>query len=535
MKKLICVLLALVMLLSLAACGEEKTQKEEHGTEPTPTTPVSDDGIFYFGSETGKQKLKAAPNPLDPAQVYSRIDFHEKLLYGRFVAEDQQAYTAEAVYETLTYSATHGFSTAEENLCTEPMSTLPVSVEMGPSACHYGRKLRGDYEWATLGLLNERGYKVDVLCTYTVSGNTVSFTPLAAYEEKMDENMVLQQILYTVGENSLEYTFEVAGTSLKLTRDGQTMDMKTWYFSEDNSGSISFAGYLAEGSAAFANMDHFSCTWAEDFTSIYLTTLQDELYSASLHNACAALNENGQLSFYWETEDEAGNIQEHLEHLIYYPGDGQSVALTDGETVYYYTESYTSREAVAIGEGMTQQEREQLQTLSDNEIQQIAQKKADLLEDLAKAYEEAGLNVSINTRTGEIALDSTVLFGVDESVISQEGQAFLQKFTQIYTSVVYSDKYADFVSRILVEGHTDTSGDYAHNQVLSQERADSVKTYCQSEECGVDAAHREAFSQSLEAVGYACDKPVYDENGEVDMDASRRVSFRFIVRLTAAD
>lgn len=535
MKKLICVLLALVMLLSLAACGEEKTRKEEHSTKPTPTAPASADGIYYFGSEIGKEKLKVNPNPLDPTDVYNSVENNEQMLYGRFVAEAADSYAKEAVYEELTYSQTYSIYSAEENLDTQVLSTLPVSMDLGVSSCYYGRKLRGEHDWATLRLLNERGSKVEVLCTYTVSGNTVSFTPLSAFEEELDENFLSKRIRYTLGEKSLDYTFEVAGTRLKLSRDGQTIAMKTWYFSEDNSGSISFGGYLMEGSPVLANLDHFSFTWAKDFTSIYLTTLQDELYSASLHNACAALNENGQLSIYWETEDEAGNITEHLEHLIYYPGDGYSVALTDGEKVYYYTESYSSREAVAIGEGMTQQEREQLQTLSDNEIQQIAQKKADLLEDLAKAYEEAGLNVSINTRTGEIALDSTVLFGVDESVISQEGQAFLQKFTQIYTSVVYSDKYADFVSRILVEGHTDTSGDYAHNQVLSQERADSVKTYCQSEECGVDAAHREAFSQSLEAVGYACDKPVYDENGEVDMDASRRVSFRFIVRLTAAD
>ena len=48
---------------------------------------------------------------------------------------------------------------------------------------------------------------------------------------------------------------------------------------------------------------------------------------------------------------------------------------------------------------------------------------------------------------------------------------------------------------------------------LSQARADSVKEYCTSQECGVDAAYAELFAQSLEAIGYAYDKPVYDAQG----------------------
>ena len=124
-----------------------------------------------------------------------------------------------------------------------------------------------------------------------------------------------------------------------------------------------------------------------------------------------------------------------------------------------------------------------------------------------------------------------MLFDVNEYAISDEGKAFLQKFTQIYTSTVYSEAYADFVSRVMVEGHTDTNGGYDMNLELSQNRANSVKDYCVSAECGVDSAYAAQFGESLEAVGYSYDKPVYGADGKVDMDASRRVSFRFIVSL----
>ena len=121
------------------------------------------------------------------------------------------------------------------------------------------------------------------------------------------------------------------------------------------------------------------------------------------------------------------------------------------------------------------------------------------------------------------------MFGVDESAVSEDGKAFLQKFMDIYTSIVFNEKYNGFVSSIAVEGHTDTQGTYEHNMELSEARANSVKDYCISAECGVDAAYFDSLQTMLQAVGYSYDRPVYQDNGEVDMAASRRVSFRFII------
>ena len=270
----------------------------------------------------------------------------------------------------------------------------------------------------------------------------------------------------------------------------------------------------------------------DDFNTFYMGTNKGLLVHSSTHSASAVMNENGQLSLYWTSTDKDGAKVENLKHFIYFPGDGSTMTLTDGTNVYYYTESYSTRQSKILGQGMTTEEKETLNNMTEEEIEEIVQKKEDLLSDLAAAYKTAGLNVAIDTETGEIALDATVLFGVNESAISPEGQTFLQQFTQVYTSVVYSDAYADFISRVMVEGHTDTTGTYEHNLELSQARADSVKAYCLSEECGVDSAYLTSFGQSLEAVGYSWDHPIYDAEGNVDMDASRRVTFRFIIQLT---
>lgn len=520
MVKLVAVLL--LVALMLCACGK--------GVQG-----LGEDGMYYFGSEAGKQALQNSFNPLNPVNVFSGTTYNERMLHGSYEMSYQEKniekFTKDAVFEDVQYSELYFSNAAEENLVTKSLSTLPVKVQMGHANNTYARKLRGEHEWASLYLVNERGNPIEVLCTYKVSGNTISFFPLDGYEEIMTEDYRTEKILYKVGQDSLDYTFELRGTSLKLTRDGRSVTLTSRYFANNGIDNLNIGGYAAEDSAIFEGIDNFFGNLDKRSSFMYITDSNEEIYSSSLHNASVCLSEDGQISFYWESKDADGNVVPHLKHFVYYSISSNSIVMTDGDKTYYYTESAVTREAKALGEGMTEEEQAQLATLDDNKIEQIAQKKADLLADLAAAYEAAGLNVSINTRTGEIALDSAVLFDYAAATVSDEGKAFLQQFTQIYTSMVYSDKYADFVSRILVEGHTDTDGAYDYNLKLSQERADNVMAYCLSPECGVDSAYAEAFAQSLEAVGYSYDKPVYDADGNVDMAASRRVAFRFVINL----
>lgn len=106
-----------------------------------------------------------------------------------------------------------------------------------------------------------------------------------------------------------------------------------------------------------------------------------------------------------------------------------------------------------------------------------------------------------------------MLFPVGEYAVSEEGKALLKSFIGVYTGVVFNEKYDGFLSKIMVEGHTDSTGDYDKNQTLSQNRADSVKTLC------------------LEYGGDYADKLIVDASGKEDQAASRRVCFRFVINL----
>lgn len=168
--------------------------------------------------------------------------------------------------------------------------------------------------------------------------------------------------------------------------------------------------------------------------------------------------------------------------------------------------------------------------LEEEKVEEIVEKKDNLLNDLIAAFKAAGIKVNVDETTGELALDSSVLFGGDSAVLTSEGKTFLNKFVDVYTSIVFSDKYAGFVSKTMIEGHTaPVSGStYESGLPLSEQRANNVKDYCVSSETGVDTSK---LAANLEAIGLSNSKPVYDNSGKVDMAASRRVSFRFIINL----
>ena len=168
------------------------------------------------------------------------------------------------------------------------------------------------------------------------------------------------------------------------------------------------------------------------------------------------------------------------------------------------------------------------QILSLRQVEAFRQKKENLLNDLIAAFEKEGIKVTVNKETGEMSMDSSVLFGGDSAVLTAQGKSFLDKFTRAYTSIVFSETYRSFVSRTMVEGHIApiAGSTYSSGLPLSRERANNVKDYCVSVAKG---GNSNDFANTLVAVGYSNTQPIYKSNGEADLAASRRVSFRVML------
>ncbi|MBQ9504961.1 MAG: OmpA family protein [Lachnospiraceae bacterium] len=157
--------------------------------------------------------------------------------------------------------------------------------------------------------------------------------------------------------------------------------------------------------------------------------------------------------------------------------------------------------------------------------------RSELVEALKEEFENSSLKISVDQKTGAITFDSSVLFDYNKTELKASGKEFLADFLPRYAKVLLNPKYKSYISEILIEGHTDTDGDYLFNLELSQKRAYSVAEFCLAEDSDIlTTREREALRDLVSATGRSYSSPIYNSAGEIDMDASRRVEFLF--RLT---
>jgi len=114
-------------------------------------------------------------------------------------------------------------------------------------------------------------------------------------------------------------------------------------------------------------------------------------------------------------------------------------------------------------------------------------------------------------RVGEgiiVEFSSSVLFGFDQSNLSDDAKISLDKLVKVLNS------YAD--TDIEVQGHTDSKGSVSYNQALSERRAAAVTAYLDGK--GISAMR-------LTIKGFGETAPKYENNTDEGRTGNRRVEF----------
>jgi OOP family OmpA-OmpF porin len=114
----------------------------------------------------------------------------------------------------------------------------------------------------------------------------------------------------------------------------------------------------------------------------------------------------------------------------------------------------------------------------------------------------------------KIDIRDSVYFETNKAIIKSESFALLDEVADIL-------KAHPELTRISIEGHTDTRGDNAANKRLSQGRAEAVMRYLVDKGVAADR---------LEARGYGEEKPLVKEKTDADRARNRRVDFRVTAR-----
>lgn len=170
------------------------------------------------------------------------------------------------------------------------------------------------------------------------------------------------------------------------------------------------------------------------------------------------------------------------------------------------------------------------QQLKDKQAQidRIVGVKAEVIEALQKEFTANNVNVKIDAQTGALQLDANVMFDYDSAQLSEEGMEVLRQVLPIYCRVLLSDQYKENVAEIIIDGYTDTDGTYDYNLELSQMRSLAVAQFLLATE---GEFLNENDSQTLRDIltvnGHSWSNPILDAEGNIDMDASRRVEVKF--------
>jgi len=116
----------------------------------------------------------------------------------------------------------------------------------------------------------------------------------------------------------------------------------------------------------------------------------------------------------------------------------------------------------------------------------------------------------------KIEITEKVMFDTGKATIKIESDQLLKDVATVLTQNAS-------VTKLSIEGHTDSVGKDASNKKLSQKRADSVKDYLVK--LGIDAGR-------LEAVGYGEEKPIASNDTDEGKEQNRRVEFNIVSETT---
>ena len=142
---------------------------------------------------------------------------------------------------------------------------------------------------------------------------------------------------------------------------------------------------------------------------------------------------------------------------------------------------------------------------------------------ISEIKEKLGNQVEIDQQTGALTLSSAILFDKGSYKLRDDIKESLKQTLENYFAILMqSDYIRKNLDAIIIEGHTDSDGEYMFNLELSQQRAFAVMEFINSWN------KDERLKQYLTASGRSYMEPIV-VNGVEDKGASRRIEIKFLI------
>ena len=321
-----------------------------------------------------------------------------------------------------------------------------------------------------------------------------------------------------------EYTFGFNGLNLVIGKDGVQKELLCNYnVNKEKGGMLSVMGYSADSSSRAGDIIHIG---HQDNNG----SVTDNIWFSDGSRAIdpvVKVEEPNKLTISWsgkkfikdgkqEEVSEPGEISgEWLDSM----GSSGFLFKVDGKWCNYQAWEDEYKYAIL---GKALEDSTGAADMTADKQSELKSEQNDLVKRLKEAFDKAGISAEIDSDTGVITLNTNILYAFDDASLSDEGKEYLDSFLNAAMPVISETIQEGIVTKINVEGHTDTEGEFEYNQTLSEDRAQSVVEYIVSQYPELES--------TITSKGYSFLNPILKENGEVDMEASRRVEFRFVLK-----
>jgi len=134
-----------------------------------------------------------------------------------------------------------------------------------------------------------------------------------------------------------------------------------------------------------------------------------------------------------------------------------------------------------------------------------------------------GKKIKIDPKTGSISIAGDILFDQGEYKLKENAKYELKTVLSDYLEVLLYDKdIKKHIDRIIIEGHTNSDGNYIENLALSQRRALEVMRFILKLKPDIEQELRKYITASGRSY---IDRII--KNGQEDKVASRRIEIKF--------
>lgn len=510
--------------------GSDAAPADEGSGEPIADSEVGYFNELLFGTFKMEPADSSGAEGTEIVEGAVQFEYNESYDTEFFIfPEELNGMSANQNYceDVISYSGENFYPNTKENqadLFADWVHSDLDYDDLEAAKAFYEEHIAGTMDVMELTFADKAGDLYEDTAYYKIAdGQLTVYRP--ALDETDPSQLSLQSVAYDISRDN--YTF-------RLSRDGLSAEYAPDGFQQSDSGIAKwFNGYASSPEDVYQGISYMRLS---TYPEAAPTNAAPEIYftdGTCAVSPAAEFTGDNTVTVSWESKasmlggsdagtGEASVIEEPgFVTFRYIPNPEVGFILIGSDGVYKYQKTYEQYFYDALGSNLDSSLSQdgKISSVGETELLQLQAIQSKIEAQLADAF--AAQNINVKMDNGVIALDSSILFGLDDAQLSEEGKAYLDAFVDAFWSILADDSdYAGYISAIVVEGFTDSSGDDDYNMQLSLERAMAVVDYCGDREV--------IMLMFLQPEGGGSTNLIYDETGAEDREASRRVEFRII-------